>query len=166
MLNKANPYVKNFRIARDRFEAADCQPFHKRIASGRKEKDQRTYIRPTTSEVTALIPGDFENGMPDRDIVIQEKTTCHLTRISQIYISYLALQYPLIFFYGEDGFTPGIEKCYKGNDKKKKKKCISMRQWFAFGIQEKPRECIPCYSPRDYFSSFFLTLTPPLNLTG
>ena len=97
-----------------------------RIAIGRKEKDQRTYIRPTTSEVAELIPGDFENGMPDLDIVIQEKITGHLTRISQIHISYLALQYPLIFCYGEDGFTPGIEKCYKGNDKKKKQKCI----WF------------------------------------
>jgi len=121
MLNKVNPYVKNFRIARDRFEAADCQPFHMRIASGRKEKDQRTYKRPTTSEVAALIPRDFENGMPDRDIVIQEKTTGHLTRISLIHISYLALQYPPIFYYGEYSLSPGIEKCYKGNDKKKKK---------------------------------------------
>ncbi|KAG7586074.1 P-loop containing nucleoside triphosphate hydrolase [Arabidopsis thaliana x Arabidopsis arenosa] len=153
MLNEVNPYVKNFRIAKERFESVNPQPFHMRICSGRKGADGRTYSMPTTSEVAALIPGDFTEGMPNRDIVLQERTTGHLTRISQIHISYLALQYPLIFCYGEDGYTPGIEKCYKGNNQKKKK-CISMRQWFAFRIQERPGECHTLLLSKRLFQQF------------
>lgn len=50
--------------------------------------------------------------MPERDIIIEEKTTGRLQRISEIHPSYLALQYPLIFCFGEDGLRPKIEKGY------------------------------------------------------
>jgi len=127
MLNRCNPYVRRFRTARERIQTNDEEPFHMRIIADRQGVDGRTYSMHTTSEVAALIPGDFRHGMPDRDIVIEKKSNGHLKRINQIHISYLALQYPLIFCYGEDGFRPGIEKCFKSKSKKKNKKCISMR---------------------------------------
>ncbi|KAF8116025.1 hypothetical protein N665_0023s0004 [Sinapis alba] len=48
--------------------------------------------------------------MDKRDIVLEEKKTGCLKRISEIHPSYLALQYALIFTYGEDGFRLGIKK--------------------------------------------------------
>lgn len=122
MLNDVNPYVQVFRTAKDRFEKNKDEPFHMRIAADRVGVDGRTYSMPTASEVAALIPGDFRKEMPEHDIFIQEKTTGRLQRISEIHISYLALQYPLIFCYGEDGFRPGIEKCFKGINTNTKKK--------------------------------------------
>ncbi|CAN7004985.1 unnamed protein product, partial [Brassica rapa subsp. trilocularis] len=102
MLNDVNPYVAQFRSASERFRMDPEKTFHMRIVS-RSDKDGRTYNMPTASEVAALIPGDFNLGMDKRDIVLQHKSG-RLTRIDEIHISYLALQYPLLFVYGEDGF--------------------------------------------------------------
>ncbi|XP_023644880.1 uncharacterized protein LOC17896811 [Capsella rubella] len=157
MLNDHNPYVKIFRSARERFESNNDEPFHMRIVADRKGVDGRTYSMPTISEVAALIPGDFVKQMPDRDIVLQEKSTGKLQRISQIHISYLALQYPLIFCYGEDGYRPGIEKCVipaKTKTKKNKKKSISMRQWFAFRIHERENESHTLLRSKRLFQQF------------
>ena len=108
MLNDVNPYVMQFRSARETFVENPEQNFHMRIVS-KSDKDGRTYKMSTTSEVAALIPGDFNLGMDKRDIVLQHKSG-RLTRIDEVHISYLALQYPLIFVYGEDGFRISIKK--------------------------------------------------------
>ncbi|KAG7583453.1 Nucleic acid-binding OB-fold [Arabidopsis suecica] len=106
LLNDVNPYVEHFRQARDRFNTNPEQSFHMKIVSNRV-KDGRTYSVPTASEVAALIPGDFHIGMPSRDIVIEEKSG-FLQRISEIEPCYLALQYPLLFPNGEDGYRPAM----------------------------------------------------------
>ncbi|XP_010469634.1 PREDICTED: uncharacterized protein LOC104749655 [Camelina sativa] len=98
------------RQAKDKLDANEEEKFHMRILSDRVGKDGRTYSMPTASEVAALIPGDFRPEMLGRDIVVQEKSSGRLQRISEVHVSYLAPQYPLIFPYGEDGFRIGIEK--------------------------------------------------------
>ena len=103
------------RQARERLSMEPNEKFRMRIVSNR-EKHGRTYDTPTASEVAALIPGDFNLELDRRDIVLQEKQTGCLKMISEIHPSYLALQYPLIFTHGEDGFRLGIKKtrfsCY------------------------------------------------------
>ncbi|KAG7583611.1 Nucleic acid-binding OB-fold [Arabidopsis suecica] len=108
MLNESNPYVKKFRSARERFQSNDDEPFHMHIIADRQGVDGRQYIMPTAGEVAALIPGDFIPDMPVRDIILEKSSNGRLKRISQIQISYLALQYPLIFCYGEDGYRPAM----------------------------------------------------------
>ncbi|KAJ4888691.1 Helitron_like_N domain-containing protein [Raphanus sativus] len=90
VLDDVNPYVKKFRQARERLSMEPNEKFHMRIVSNR-EKDGRTYDTPISSEVAALIPGDFNMEMDRRDIVLQEKQTGWLKRISEIHPSYLAL---------------------------------------------------------------------------
>ncbi|CAN7048771.1 unnamed protein product, partial [Brassica oleracea var. botrytis] len=128
--------------------------FHMRIVS-RSDKDGRTYNIPTTSEVAALIPGDFNLGMDKRDIVLQHKSG-RLTKIDEIHISYLALQYPLLFVYGEDGFRVGIKKGVTEASKKLKKDTISMRQFFAFRIQERENESHALLYSRRLFQQFIV----------
>ena len=74
MLDEVNPYVHQFRSARERFNTNPDETLHMRIVSNR-EKDGRTYDTPTASEVAALIPGDFSLDMDKRDIVLEEKQT-------------------------------------------------------------------------------------------
>ncbi|XP_048622956.1 uncharacterized protein LOC106441802 [Brassica napus] len=106
MLNEVNPYVKQFRSARERFDTNPEDAFHMRIISDRLT-DGRTYNAPMASKVAALIP---------------------------------ALQYPLLFTYGEDGFRLGIKKGVTEATKKQKKATISMRQFFAFRLHERKNE--------------------------
>ncbi|CAN7046350.1 unnamed protein product [Brassica oleracea var. botrytis] len=127
MLDECNPYIHQFRSARDRFDTNPDETFHMHIISSR-EKDGRTYDTPTASEVASLIPGDFNLEMDKRDIVLQEKQTGWLRRISEIHSAYLALHYPLIFTYGEDGFRLGIKKRATDATAKLKRQTISMRQ--------------------------------------
>lgn len=155
MLDEVNPYVHQFRSARDRFDTNTKETFHMRIISSR-EKDGRTYDTPTASEVAALIPGDFNMEMDKRDIVLQEKQTGYLKRISEIHPSYLALQYPLIFTYGEDGFRLGIKRRTTEATSKLKRSNISMRQWYAFRIQEREKECHTLLHSKRLFQQFLV----------
>lgn len=81
-----------------------------RIISDR-QTDGRVYSTPTFSEVAAIIPGDFNFQMEtNRDIILQERNSGKLKRISEIHPSYVPMQYPIIFPRGEDGFRLGIKK--------------------------------------------------------
>ncbi|CAN7125660.1 unnamed protein product, partial [Brassica rapa subsp. narinosa] len=136
--NEAENRTKALRSAKDRFTINPKDSFHMRIVSDRA-KDGRTYDTPTASEVAALIPGDFNLDMDKRDIVLQQKSG-KLLRIDEIHASYLALQYPLLFVHGEDGFRLGIKKGVTKATEKLKKKNISMRQFFAFRLHERKNE--------------------------
>ncbi|GJU27558.1 hypothetical protein Tco_1166179 [Tanacetum coccineum] len=61
------------------------------------------YNLPTIFEVAALIPGDG-NPTDCRDVLIEERGSYNVQRISELHPSFLDLQYPLLFPYGEDGF--------------------------------------------------------------
>ena len=154
MLDGVNPYVQQFRSARDRFDTNPKDAFHMRIVSDRL-KDGRTYNTPTASEVAALIPGDFNLDMDKRDIVLQ-KHSGKLLRINEIHVSYLALQYPLLFPYGEDGFRLGIKKGVTEGTKKQKKKTISMRQFIAYRLFERRNESRHLLHSRRLFQQFLV----------
>ncbi|CAF1929316.1 unnamed protein product [Brassica oleracea] len=93
--------------------------------------------------------------MDKRDIVLQHKCG-RLTRIDEIHISYLALQYPLLFVYGEDGFRVGIKKGVTEASKKLKKNSISTRQFFAFRLQERENESHALLYSRRLFQQFIV----------
>ncbi|GJV47092.1 RNA-directed DNA polymerase, eukaryota [Tanacetum coccineum] len=73
--------------------------FELRLLSERISAQQ--YNAPTVSEVAALITNDFGDGLPLRDIVMNNKDGGS-KRISKLHPSYMDLQYPLLFPYGED----------------------------------------------------------------
>lgn len=62
---------------------------------------ERTFNAPTIDEVAILIVGE---NLETRDIVLTRRDTGQLQRISETHRSYDALQYPLMFFQGEDGY--------------------------------------------------------------
>ncbi|XP_075658963.1 uncharacterized protein LOC142628812 [Castanea sativa] len=66
----------------------------------------REYNLPTCFEIVAIIVGDIGVDNAYRDIVVELKGGLH--RINELHPSYMALQYPLLFPYGEDGFRLGI----------------------------------------------------------
>ncbi|KAF8080931.1 hypothetical protein N665_0914s0018, partial [Sinapis alba] len=133
MLRVTNVHVKTFQNAIDRFNSeSECEDV-KLILIHNRQKDGRVYNLPTSSEVAALVVGDFQLNMDKRDIVL-EKYSGKLKRITELHPCYLPLQYPLIFPYKEDGFRLGIQNGFTRINKKKKT-TISMREFFAYQIQ-------------------------------
>ncbi|GKE35475.1 DNA helicase PIF1, ATP-dependent, partial [Tanacetum coccineum] len=72
-----------------------------------KRTSSRQYNASTIAEVATLVINDFEDGAPTRDIIVSNKDSGP-QRISELHPSYMALQYPLLFPYGEDGYRDKI----------------------------------------------------------
>ncbi|KAL6536440.1 hypothetical protein OROGR_013012 [Orobanche gracilis] len=106
---------------------------------GRRDKDGRMYNLPTASEVAALVVGDFDDGLGNRDIIVEEKTG-YLKRINELHASYLGLQYPLIFPYEEDGYREDISLSITTSTAQNKRKHVSTRQFFAYRFHDRDGE--------------------------
>jgi hypothetical protein len=92
---------------------------------------------PSASEIAALIVKDPATESYGRDIVLEYKDMGP-KRVSEIHPKYMAMQYPLLFPYGEDGFRPGIK--YKEKGKSNSKKYISMLEYYAYRLQQRSNQ--------------------------
>ncbi|XP_074297857.1 uncharacterized protein LOC141628648 [Silene latifolia] len=159
MIDEKNTLAKIFRMARDRLSTDVDGEVSIRLIS-RRQTDGRTYNLPTTSEVAALIEGDIGPTTEQRDIIVQKQCGT-LQRISELHPSYLPLQYPLLFPSGEDGFRLGIlhrESSLKVSKRKNPRNQLTMREWLAFRIQDRPlsREFPMIMLARKLFQQFLV----------
>lgn len=152
MLDENNVLVKSFRMAKERI--VDHGNSHVKLKLiGSRSKDARTYNLPSVSEVAALVVGDFDESMGNRDIII-ETHTGNLKRINELHASYLALQYPLLFPYGEDGYREDI--CFSDlkPSSSRKRKHVSLREYFAYRLHERDSEARTIQSCKRLFQQF------------
>jgi len=106
MLDTHNPLAKQFRLARDRLAENGNKEFIIRII-GAREGDPVQYNLPTTDQLAMLVVGNFSLDTFQRDIVVQARSG-HLQHISSLHPAFMALQYPLLFPYGERGYQVGV----------------------------------------------------------
>ncbi|KAG4915091.1 hypothetical protein JHK87_052648 [Glycine soja] len=151
MLDEHNAHAKSFRMARDRLADSDVDNVRLRLIATR-EKDGRTYNVPTVSEVAALIVGDF-NPNSRRDIIVETQNG-QLQRIHELHSSYLGLQFPLLFPYGEDGYRSDILHYATPDSKKRKRNRLTMRERFAYRLQSRPNEAQTLLHSRRLFQQF------------
>jgi hypothetical protein len=102
MLDQCNPFVKKFRIAKQILQDYPEEEFIIRIV-GAKEGDSVQYNLPTTDDLAMLVVGDFSLDTFKHDIIIETRNR-ELKRISALHPGYMALQFPLLFAYGERGY--------------------------------------------------------------
>jgi hypothetical protein len=112
MLDGSNSCVKKFRMAREILRENKHVVVSVRIiAPG--ENDSPQFSLPTTDELAGLFIGELSVEAPCRDLVVHCRGP-GLQRISSLHPSYMPLQYPLLFPYGERGFQLGVR--YTGVD--------------------------------------------------
>ena len=136
MLDEVNPLVQSFRMVRDIHKQDNMVDVKLKLISSRA-KDGRNYNMPTCSEVAALIVGDIDSS--GRDIIIESKSG-QVQRISELHPLYLALQYPLIFPYAEDGYRVDVSHRESIAILAKKKSRVTMREFFSFRLQDRINE--------------------------
>ncbi|KAL5148491.1 ATP-dependent DNA helicase PIF1 [Glycine soja] len=151
MLDEYNVHAKTFRMARDRLQDVQVNNIKLKLIANH-EKDGRTYNVPTVPEVAALIVGDFDANSK-RDIIIETQHG-QLQRIHELHSSYLALQYPLLFPYGEDGYRPDILHSSRSDGKKWKRNRLTMREWFSYRLQCISNESITLLNSKRLFQKF------------
>ncbi|KAG5133792.1 hypothetical protein JHK82_024980 [Glycine max] len=151
MLDEYNVHAKTFRMARDRLQDVQVNNIKLKLIANR-EKDGRTYNVPTVPEVAALIVGDFDANSK-RDTIIETQHG-QLQRIHELHSSYLALQYPLLFPYGEDEYRPDILHNSRSDGKKRKRNRLTMREWFSYRLQCRSNESMTLLNSRRLFQQF------------
>ncbi|XP_076902818.1 uncharacterized protein LOC143557694 [Bidens hawaiensis] len=125
-------------MVRDTFKENPQTDLKLRIVGTRKY-DGRTYNLPTTSEVAALIVGDFCDAMDKRDIIVNSRSG-GLRRISELHPSYSPLQFPLLYPFGEDGYKVDIpHRNVDPSSTAARKKC-TLREFFAYRLQDRPNQ--------------------------
>ena len=135
MFDESNELVKLFRTARDKFENDGLINF-KMMLLGRQPNDGKQYDQPTSDEIGGLIVGDIGLSDSNRDIIIDCKSE-GLRRVTKLNPKFMALQYPILFPYGEDGYRPDLKWNENYNGPKIKRQRIPMRAYIAYQIQER-----------------------------
>jgi hypothetical protein len=130
MLDLNNPFAKKFRMARDRLNDHGNEEFIIRIV-GAREGDSVQYNIPMADELAMLVVGDFSLDTFKCDIVIETHSN-ELKQISALHPTFMALQYPLLFPYGERGFQVGV--LYNGvtNTNKKTRIHMTMQDFYCY----------------------------------
>ncbi|KAH1147779.1 hypothetical protein GYH30_042763 [Glycine max] len=141
MLDEHNAHAKSFRMARDILADDQADNIKLQLIAAR-EKDGRVYDMPNVPKIAVLIVGDFHPGSK-RDIIVETQNG-ELQRIHELHPSYLPLQYPLLFPYGEDGYRADILHRSTSSNKKRKRNCLTMR------------ECTNLFHSRKLFQQFIV----------
>ncbi|CAH9133153.1 unnamed protein product [Cuscuta epithymum] len=151
MLDKNNAFVKSFRMVGQKVTDGELNIRLKLI--GKRVSDARTYNLPSTSEVAALIVGDFDETLGNRDIVLQAHSGS-LQRINELHPAYLPLQYPLLFPYGEDGYREDIPFSELKIPTSNGRTTVSVREYFAFRLHERDQESPSILFSKRLFQQF------------
>lgn len=100
LLHEHNQLVKLFKTALEMMPSDDYKIV---IRADKRQpgEHERRFNAPTLNEVAIVVVGE---NLETRDIVVRRRDGNNLQRISETHRSYDALQYPLIFSRGEDGY--------------------------------------------------------------
>ncbi|XP_028791347.1 uncharacterized protein LOC114747221 [Neltuma alba] len=134
-LDQHNALVKKYRMASEILRKDNTVDVRIRLLKESNDRS-RNYELPMASEVAALIVGDFDESYVNRDIIIEKKVGS-LKRVHELHKSYLPLQYPLIFHYGNNGFVPKTEHNDASLISTKKKKYLTIREYLAFILMDR-----------------------------
>ena len=153
MLDSDNALTKSFRLARDFIQENQSQDCALRLFR-KRGKDARNYNTPTCDEVAALVVGDLTNLDYGKDVVVK-KVSGHLQRVFETHASFIPLQYPILFPYGEDGWSEEIPLrqaiIEEGNRIRER---VALREFIAFRIQERESEFDTILKARRLFQQF------------
>ncbi|OMP07327.1 DNA helicase PIF1, ATP-dependent [Corchorus olitorius] len=138
LFDGSNEVVKAFRVARDKLQGAEDLRFRLRLVSSRN-RSERNYAPPTAPQIAALIVQDSGQVDAYRDIIVQHRDD-RLQRINTTHPLYMALQYPILFPYGEDGFTLDIEYVESPVKRSLQRGFVTMREYYSYIIQQRDPE--------------------------
>lgn len=136
LFDRKNELVKIFRKVRDRFTEDDYLPFSLLLVANRETDGRDTNIPTHSYEFAALVPeDDFVNA---RDIVVDYRNG--LKRICTLHPSFMALQYPDLFPYGENGYRLNILHRGIAFAMLDKRNTVTMREYYAYRLQYRTME--------------------------
>ncbi|PWA81791.1 hypothetical protein CTI12_AA184760 [Artemisia annua] len=104
ILDNHNELVQVFRTARDKVNEGNIPEFKLQLynVSGAQE-----YQLPSSGVLGAIVFQPDENSQTDYDIIVEYKDR-QPKRINKLHSSYMSLQFPLLFVYGQPGYNTDL----------------------------------------------------------
>ena len=99
-LNHHNALVQLFRTARDKLQEADIPEFQIRLFGVARANQ---YELPTADSIGAIVYDGGPESITDYDVVI-ERHSREPENVNKLHPTYMSLQFPLLFIYGEEGY--------------------------------------------------------------
>ncbi|CAN1797423.1 ATP-dependent DNA helicase PIF1 [Linum perenne] len=106
MFDEHNGLARAFRYARNRLDVGDVQSVKLKLLASRSS-DGREYDLPSLDGFACLIVEETRENTYQPDIVVQHLSNT-MQRVSYCHPSLMALEYPILFPYGEDGWHANI----------------------------------------------------------
>nr|XP_017250922.1 PREDICTED: uncharacterized protein LOC108221565 [Daucus carota subsp. sativus] len=138
MLDEKNELVKKFRSARDRFENNEVVELDIFLKVSRATDGRENRVGPS-NEVAGILVGDQEETDESRDVIVDDIKS-GLQRITNIHPKLMALQYPLLFPCGEDGFHLGLKYEPTEEQRGKTRESITLKDYYAYRLQVRHNE--------------------------
>ena len=152
MLHNVNNYVASFKTALDKMDL----PEHRIVIRPDKAptiEHPRRFNAPLTDEVAVLIVGQQFN---NSDIVLQKRND-QLQRVAETHRSYDALQYPLLFCRGEDGYNFELRQVDPRTDLPTNKK-VSAMDFYAYRIMVRTNNFNHLLKTKNLFHHFLVDM--------
>ncbi|PWA39537.1 hypothetical protein CTI12_AA571140 [Artemisia annua] len=131
-LDTHNELVQMFRTARDKCAEADVPEFKIRLYSGDRP---RGYELPSSNTLGAIVFDRGPESESNYDVILEYRDG-PLKRISKIHKSYMSLQFPLIFIYGQPGYHTKLMLRTANPDDEPKR--VSMNAFYTYQLHPKP----------------------------
>ncbi len=108
-----------------------------------RTKDAHRYNVPTVDEVVTLMVGNGSEVVDRCDVILAQQAS-PFQRIFELHVGYMALHYPLLFPYGEDGWHPNIllngvvadvdlDEDHAGESELQRKHCnVTMAEFYGY----------------------------------
>ncbi|XP_076290998.1 uncharacterized protein LOC143214169 [Lasioglossum baleicum] len=156
MLHNSNSYVQSFKSAVDTLPAGAIPDLQLVIQADRRPRGEHRgrYNEPTTNEVAVLL---VNQECSCRDIIISGRGG-ELRRISETHRSYDALQYPLMFPRGEDGYNFLIFQVDPTTGEENDRKKTSALQFYAYRMMIRQNEFNPLIYYRQLTNQFWVDM--------
>jgi hypothetical protein len=136
MLNTHNPIVKLFRTASERLNGDTSDHYQIRLF-GSVDAHGDIFSAPLASEVVGLVVGDIGATDIGRDLIIDDREE-GLKQINEKHCKFMAMQYPLLFPYGEDGYHDSIYYRQTPRSQGLQRKKATMLEYFAYRLHDRP----------------------------
>ncbi|GJT65827.1 DNA helicase [Tanacetum coccineum] len=133
-LDAHNQLVQLFRTARDKCRQIHVPEFKIRLYNA---EGARGYELPTSNTLGAVVFDSGVTGSTDFDVIIQEKAGPP-KRINKLHKSYMSLQFPLLFVYGQAGFHTEL-KLRAANGSRNERR-LTMLSYYAYQLHPRVKE--------------------------
>jgi hypothetical protein len=143
MLDVHNELVKAFCCAREHIEQTHNSEITLHLLGCNTRHDVQ-YNLPSSGEIAVIIVGDYSSAQYMYDVLVHAKNH-GLKHVSHLHPCYMAMQYPLLFPYGEHEFHLGIR--YADDDVNEQTIHMTMLEFVRYHTHYRLRDANPntCY---------------------